>query len=107
MRTVRDLRDTPVLRRLTKLIDAIAAMPMDLTEEGPVPIEILLWDGRRIEGAYHKCAEEDLDVVDKHDIITDDDALRPFVEALLATEEPFVTETGESDMVCTLQWSIH
>ena len=89
---------------LAELIDAIAAGPEDPTSSDLIAIDITLWDGRHIIGSY----EPDFtpNITSDFDFIADDEALRPLVEKLLAEGNPFVTQTGESDSVCTLFWEI-
>ena len=106
--TVHDLSSTAEDRRIARVIDAVGAGCFDPHDRGPVVVQIKLWDGRTVEGAYHRCEESELNVVDHEgDLIWDDNALRPFVEKLIAEKTPFVTETGSDDMMCTIRWTIN
>jgi hypothetical protein len=70
-------------------------------------ITIILWDGRKVVGTY--CTSEPgvrPDVKSDDDVIWDDGVLRPFIEKLLKEGASFVTETGESDTLCDLRWTI-
>ena len=93
------------VRSIAELVDAIGA-GCDPHDSGPVAVIIGMQDGRTITGSYHRLGGSTADVFSEEDILLDDSVLRPFVERLLDKGVPFVTETGEDDMVCTLRWEI-
>ncbi|MBU0531414.1 MAG: hypothetical protein ABIG32_01485 [Candidatus Uhrbacteria bacterium] len=90
---------------IKKLVDHVGAGVMDPGERGPIPLRVLIWDGRVVVASYYKGTKTP-DVTSRLDVIIDDVAMRPHVEALLRDDTSFITETGSHDMVCTLEWSI-
>jgi hypothetical protein len=97
-----------VARNMEVLFDIIAA-GCDPGDEGPVVVEVTLWDGRKIIGSYYRRENPDVyPVVQTRDeVIWSDEELRPLLKQLLEEGTTFVTDTGEDDYVCTLRWEIH
>ncbi|MDD5489394.1 MAG: hypothetical protein PHP25_01790 [Candidatus Moranbacteria bacterium] len=94
---------------LIQLIDVIGAGNPNPSASGPVVVEIELQGeigmSRTVIGSYYE-GEKKPDVTARTDYIADDEALRPFIQKLITRGESFITETGSSDMVCTLEWTI-
>ncbi len=91
---------------IDQLLDMIGAGVLDPSSTGKNVVTISLWDGRTIYGNYHRCEQDELDAETNHDMFMDTTPLVPLVQKLLDESTPFITETGTSDMVCTLRWTI-
>lgn len=90
-----------------QLLDMVAAGVSDSKAKGPVVVRATLWDGRIVEGSYHKGDKfQKPDAETIYDFFCDDEPLKPLVDRLLTDGESFVTVTGEDDMVCCLEWTI-
>jgi len=95
------------LTTVAGLVDIIGAGNPDPSASGPVVVQATLMEDKRVvKGCYYK-GPKTPDITSKFDVIMDDIALRKHVDALMKDGTSFITETGTSDMVCTLEWTIH
>jgi len=91
---------------IAKIADAIGA-GCDSQDKEETPVTIKIPGDRTIRGSYYRCKESEIDIADhKSDVIWDTEELQKFVSRLMESGMPFVTETGNDDMVCTLRWTI-
>jgi len=96
-------------RTLEQLLAIVAGGNPDPHERGPVVLVINVWDGRTIVADYYHHSGpkyQNPDERTNYEYFPDPNQLRGLVERLLATGKSFVTQTGDDDMVCTLQWCI-
>ena len=89
-----------------QLLDAIGTGVMDPGCSGPNPVIIELPDGREVVGNYHRCEETEIGAKTNTDVFLDTTPLIPLMKGLVNEGKPFITETGSSDMICTLIWTI-
>lgn len=103
-----------MLKRRAKDIDELVELianssPLtDPSDQGPVIMEITLWDGRKVEGRYHK-DEIQPHIQSRSDYLADIPHLKALVEHLIPTNygpRAFITETGSGDDFCTLIWRL-
>lgn|SRR3989338_11650005 len=97
----RDLTKAVAEGRVGALVDIVAVWSDTIQ-----PVEIRLWDGRTINGIRCLDGKTPDIVCEDIDELFDGREIKPFVEALLANEAPFVTEVGEGDGACTIIWAI-
>lgn len=68
-------------------------------------VEVTLWDGRKVVANYHE-GQGKIDAKSSYDFFLNDLPLESLVERLINEGTPFITQTGEDDLVCILQWTI-
>ena len=99
------MQNYPLVSR-AGLVDIVGAGVMNQHDAGPEVINASVIDDNRIVVATYYDGNEPPDIVSEDDIITDNVALREFIDALLKNGTSFTTQTGVDDMLCTLQWTI-
>lgn len=97
----------PRIKNMAHLIELIGAGVMNPKDPGPTPIVAELWTGDFITATYYNLKPNEKPDIRSHlDIILDDPAIQRHAERLMKDGTPFVTDTGSSDMVCTLRWEM-
>lgn len=86
-----------------EIAEAIGALK-DPNVAVPIAMEIRLWDGRTIKGQYWAEGVEDVTTMDLRIPVED---LEDRVSELVLHSAPFITCSGNDDLVCRLRWTIN